>query len=154
MPKPIIWVVDTSILLNILRHPTRNQDKEAVNAAFRTRLKAGHLFVIPITTIIETGNWAYKMEAGLRKPWAEHFARFISQSLSGRAPFLLLDFPSHEEMTTYLAELPTQIDTMGLGDKLILSQWEQLCESGKYSGYQINIWSLDNDALKGRECNH
>lgn len=152
MAKPIIWVLDTSILLNILEHPQRSQDREEVLADFQSYLEAGDSFVIPITTIIETGNWAYKLPAGQRRPFAEKFKSFIQQSLNGEAPFQVLEIPDRNNLSAYLDVFPQHADTMGFGDLIILRQWEEQCL--RISGYQINIWSLDKDALKGRECNH
>ncbi|TXF89328.1 hypothetical protein FUA23_11325 [Neolewinella aurantiaca] len=154
MPKPIIWIVDTSVLLNVLEHPDRSQDREAIVAAFEERIRAGHRFAIPLTTIIETGNWAYKMAPGLRAAWATKLAKFITDSLSGDAPFIIMDFPERDDVANFLTRLPQYVDRMGLGDLMIHQQWEQLCSSGKFGGYQLNVWSLDKVGLQGLECNH
>lgn len=152
MKPNTIWVVDTSILLNLLEHPDRSQSRDEVITLFQLYLEAGHSFVIPITTIIETGNWAYKLPAGLRQPFAAKFVDWIDKSLSGETPFRILEFPDRTSVREYLKDFPTQADTMGFGDLMILKQWEEQCL--RIPGYQINIWSLDNEALKGRECNH
>lgn len=39
-----IYIIDTSVLLNILDVPGRNQDRDAVFAAFEARIKAGSRF--------------------------------------------------------------------------------------------------------------
>ena len=55
MPKPLC-LVDTSILLNILNVPGKNEHRDEVFAAFREKVDAGETFFLPLATIIETGN--------------------------------------------------------------------------------------------------
>lgn len=154
MAKPVIWIIDTSVLLNILQHPERSQDYTAVYNQFEKRLQRGDRFAIPLTTIIETGNWAAKMPGGQRTAWSEKFTTFVRRSLQGENPFVIMEFPERENLPDYLDELPKYVEHMGLGDLLIRLQWEQLCASDAFRGYQINVWSLDVGGLRGLECNH
>ena len=55
MPKPLC-LVDTSILLNILNVPGKNERQDEVFAAFEEKVEAGETFFLPLATIIETGN--------------------------------------------------------------------------------------------------
>lgn len=55
MSKPLC-LVDTSILLNILNVPDKNEHREEVFAAFQEKIKAGETFFLSLATVIETGN--------------------------------------------------------------------------------------------------
>lgn len=51
-----VCLIDTSIFTNILNVPGRNQNKADVNHAFREYIDLGCTFILPMATIIETGN--------------------------------------------------------------------------------------------------
>ena len=51
-----ICLIDTSVFLNILDVPSKNSDREEVFESFETYTKLGCEFIIPVATIIETGN--------------------------------------------------------------------------------------------------
>ena len=51
-----ICLIDTSIFLEFLNIPNFNQNREAVMQEFREYIELGCTFLLPMATILETGN--------------------------------------------------------------------------------------------------
>jgi len=51
-----ICLIDTSIFLNLLNVPNCNQNHDSVLQDFQTYIEAGCIFILPMATILETGN--------------------------------------------------------------------------------------------------
>ena len=59
-----IVLVDTSVLMNVLNVPGRNQDREAVIAEFTRLVQGGaHLF-LPMAAVFEAGNHIAQLADG------------------------------------------------------------------------------------------
>lgn len=152
MPKPTIWILDTGVFTNILDIDGWNQDRAEILAAFEEKVDAEDSFMIPFTTILETGNFIHQMpKKGLRQATAQRFADSITASIRGEVPWRILGLPEQPDLTEWLGYFPIQVETMGLGDHLIVEQWRKQCEA--IPGYIIKVWSLDKH-LNGYECNH
>lgn len=81
--------IDTSVLCNLLDVPGRNQHREAVQAEFRALVEEGRTrFVIPVTTVIETGNHIANA-AGDRRGAAERLQRLLDRAVDEDAPWQL-----------------------------------------------------------------
>ncbi len=87
LAAPVVFL-DTSVLCNLLAVPGCAQDHDGVRSEFEQRVASGARFVLPITTLIETGNHIAKT-AGNRRAAAERFARMIEQILVDTAPWRL-----------------------------------------------------------------
>ncbi len=152
MPKPVIWLIDTSVFTNILDLDGWNQQRKEVMVDFEAKIEAGDGFMVPFTTILETGNFIHQMpKKGLRQTVAQRFEAYISASLQGNTPWRILDFPNPTDLSEWLRQYVTQVDVMGLGDHMIVEQWKQQCAA--IPGYSIRIWSLDAHLL-GYEGDH
>ena len=53
---PPVVIVDTSVLLNVFDVPRFNQDRDAVLDRFGELVEAGANFLLPLGTVLETGN--------------------------------------------------------------------------------------------------
>lgn len=62
--KPVIWIVDTSVFLNVLDVPHFNQKRGEVLADFERRINNKDTFLLPITSVIETGNHIARFNNG------------------------------------------------------------------------------------------
>ena len=71
-----IYIVDTTVFLNILDVPEWNQNRDTVLADFEDRIKAGSRFHLPVAAIIQTGTHI----ADIRVQWAS------SQVLRSKVP--------------------------------------------------------------------
>ncbi len=140
-----IVLVDTSILLNVVDVPGRNQQRVDVLGALAIRIEEGdHLFV-PIAAIIETGNHiAHIYEGGLRRPAAKRFVAAVQDALNDVAPWKPLNFPNHQDLSAWLVQFPdSALRKVGMGDLSIQHEWTHLCH--KYPMSRVLIWSVDAD---------
>jgi hypothetical protein len=63
--------VDTSILCNMLPVPGRDQQRDEVIEELREKLAEGETLILPVTAVIETGNFVAQLKDG-RAPWRLH----------------------------------------------------------------------------------
>lgn len=95
--------IDTSVLCNIVPVPGRAQDHEEVIAEMSERLGRGVEFILPITAVIETGNFIAQIADGRqRRTAAEKLRDILKFVAAGEAPWILHDFPWD---ATFLTEL-------------------------------------------------
>jgi hypothetical protein len=150
--KPNIWIVDTSVFLNVLDVPGFNQSRAAILALFEQRIQAEDSFLLPFTTILESGNHIAQINNGnQRRHFAIQFSTVVLKSLEGKLPWKPLGFPTEDLLKQWLPDFPNEAArSVGLGDYMIIKQWESQC--ARFSAYTVRIWSLDQD-LQGYECN-
>lgn len=143
--------IDTSVLCNLVDVPGRNQDREAVQAEFKALVEGRTThFVIPVTTIIETGNHIANA-VGDRRAAAERLQRFVDQAARDEAPWQLHAITWDAR---FLAELRSGAGTgmplvdhlgngtMGTGDLAILG--ERNAFRMRTSFRSVEIWTLEH----------
>jgi hypothetical protein len=148
-----IVLVDTSVLLNVLNVPGRNQDYEAVLSELGELIEAGVLLFIPMAAIIETGNHIAHMggDGRLRRQAAERFVGVIDDALKDKAPWKPMNFPDAVHLLGWLGEFPdSAMRKVGMGDLSIKKEWEQLCS--KYPMSRVRVWSVDEDLKDLDQC--
>lgn len=144
-----VWMIDTSVFLNILNVPGRNQDRERVLAQYERRIENEDTFILPFTTVLETGNHIAQIKdrsgsGSRRKQCAERFLIAVRASMDGSAPWTPMDFPTAPELSRYLDLHLFEYDAeagRGFGDYLILRQTDDYRR--KTPGLETKIWSLD-----------
>lgn len=151
--KPTMWLIDTTIFLNILDIPSFNQNRPEVFADFSQRIDLGDTFLLPFTSIIESGNHIAQIPNGnQRQQFASRFATMVRESIAGNTPWTPLQFPSQGDLLQWLSDFPNNAQQgKGLGDHMIIKQWEEQCR--RFPAFTVKIWSLDSD-LQGYECNY
>lgn len=151
--KPVIWIIDTSVFLNVLDVPQFNQDREDVLEHLELRINNGDTFLLPITSEIEAGNHIARINNGnQRQIFAQKFSDQVLASIEGESPWKPLEYPEADDIKKWLADFPNSAQAgMGLGDHIIMKQWEGQCS--RFGAYVVKIWSLDTH-LQGYECNH
>ena len=84
---PPVVIVDTSVLLNVLDVPDFNQDRDTVLDRFGKLVDAGANFLLPLGTVLETGNHIADTRDGQRRRrHATLFADQVRKALKGEAP--------------------------------------------------------------------
>jgi hypothetical protein len=139
-----IVLVDTSVLLNVLDVPGRNQNRKAVLDELGFLVDAADHLFIPMAAIIEVGNHIAHIagDGRLRRQAAERFVTLVREALGGIAPWRPMNFPSDEHLLAWLADFPDcAMRQMGMGDLSIQKEWAQLC--GQYPMTRVRIWALD-----------
>lgn len=149
-----IVLIDTSIYMNVLNVPDRNQNREEVLAEFARRIDDKDHFLLPMATIWETGNHISRLSTGgLRRTYAEIFVTEVVNALNGLTPYRPTYFPEKDIFTQWLIEFPgyasrnkspeKRNEGVSLADLSIVKEWERSCELHAMS--RVMIWSLDSD---------
>jgi len=93
--------VDTSVLCCLLNVPWKNQDRDAVVAEYQQRRKSGDEFVLPVSTVIETGNHIEQIGKSLgdaRRVCAEALCGFLRAVVAGAEQFIMHRLSWDEEL--------------------------------------------------------
>jgi len=149
-----IVLLDTSVYLNVLDVPGRNQQREDVFNHFELRAKSGDHFLLPMATIWETGNHISRLSTGtLRRQYSLQLAENVQAALNGEAPFRTTYFPDSSVFAQWLNAFPDfaqrnkspekTTEGVSLSDLSIIKEWEQTRD--RHSMSRVLIWSLDSD---------
>lgn len=149
-----IVLLDTTVYLNVLDVPGRNQQREQVLDAFESRVRKGDHFLLPMATIWETGNHVSRLANGsLRYEFAQRLVANVHAALDGETPYRTTYFPDNRVFAAWLNDFPgfaqrnksAQKTTEGisLSDLSIIKEWEQTRDRHALS--RVLIWSLDSD---------
>ena len=140
-----IVIVDSSVLLNIIDVPGRNQRRAEVLDRLAALIESeDHLF-IPMAAIVEVGNHIAHVANGAHR-WAaaERFVREVRSALANEAPWKAVNFPSNQEVLKWLSAFPdSAMRGVGMGDLSIRQEWESCCL--QYSMSRVWVWTLDAD---------
>jgi predicted nucleic acid-binding protein len=137
-----IVLVDTSVLLNILDVPGRNQHRDAVLADLGVAIEASDHLFIPMAAIIEVGNHIAKTKDGDRHAAATRFVVEVRKALRNEAPWKPIHLPSNEEVLSWLARFPeAAARQMGMADLAIEQEWQQMCD--RFPMSRVRVWALD-----------
>jgi hypothetical protein len=133
-----VWLVDTSILCEILEVPGKVSQHEVVYEEFTKRALEKHSFVIPVTTIIETGNHIANAKTGDRRAAAIRFHKLLTDVQNKAIPFRL-------EAVTWNADfLQRLLDGDSTNELLV-----DLIGNGRFGAGDISIL-VERDLLRSR----
>lgn len=143
-----ICIIDTSIFCNILKVPGKSQEHSPVIHLMKEKIQGGESLLLPMTSIIETGNHIAQNGDGRQKrTCAEKFIKQLQGAIAGKAPWVPMKPFEIEKFLHWLGEFPDYaMKGVGFGDLSIIKDWEELQRI--HSGRRVYIWTLDND-LKG-----
>lgn len=146
----MIVLVDTSVLLNVLDVPGRNEARDVVMRELKEHLTQGNHLLLPMAAVVETGNHIAQCGNGTQKrSAAARFVTEVGKALRGDAPWHMTQFPNSEQVASWLADFPDSATKgVGFGDLSIIKEWETSCS--KYPMSSVLIWSKDAD-LAGYE---
>lgn len=150
----VVCIIDTSIFVNLLNVPGRNQDKDRVANDFVEYVKSGASFILPMATIIETGNHiAQNGNGSTRRKTAQLFCEAVRGAFNGEAPYRTSEFPSSQEVLTWLDNFPAlagknkasgkTTEGTSFGDLSIIEEFNKCTRRCSMS--EVFIWSLDSD---------
>lgn len=137
--------IDTSIMTNVLRIPGRCNDAERLQRELEQVIEAKEVLILPIATIIETGNHIAHIEDGnIRRAIAEKFGEYLRKTAEGEAPWKLYGIEMDKEGLLYLADHIEEyaVREIGIGDMSIVYAYEQYKNKTPAIG-RIMIWSMD-----------
>lgn len=149
-----ICIIDTSVFLNILDVPNRNDQREEVFASFEEYIQLEATFILPMATIVETGNHiAQNGNGAKRREVALKFCEQVEAALNDKAPYKVSEFPKPKEVLEWLGNFPQHAGTnksttkpnegTSFGDLSIIEEFNKCVD--KFSMSEVFIWSLDSD---------
>lgn len=137
--------IDTSVMVNLLEVPEMCSDAEEVKEQWKEVLEAEDVLIMPVATIIETGNHiAHISDGNVRRTIAGKFGEYLRKTAEGEAPWQLYGVELDKEGLLYLAEHIEENATwkIGVGDLSIIYAYEQYKEKTPAIG-KIMIWATD-----------
>ena len=138
--------IDTSIIMNLLEIPDMCRDKEAVKEEFKKAVEEGEILILPVATIIESGNHIAHINNGnIIREKAIKFKEFLEKTAKEEAPWTLYGTElKKDDLLALAGEFPEKALTlrMGIGDMSIIRFYENFKATVPAVG-RIMIWSTD-----------
>lgn len=147
--------IDTSIMCNLLEVPGKCSDKEQVKQEWKEVLNREETLIMPLATIIETGNHiAHITDGRVRRTITMKFKEFLEKTAESKAPWTLYGNALDEAEIKYLAENVEQytVAKIGIGDMTIVYAYQKYLEEQPAVG-TIMIWSKDEHLAAYRKDN-
>ncbi len=140
-----ICLIDTSILCEFLAIPNLCGSYAEVEAEMRRKIRRRESLLLPMSTILETGNHIGQNGDGRqRRSIAESFVQLIQQAIRGETPFTPTPFFESEALLKWLGEFPDwAMRGSGLADLTIAKEFERQCALNRMR--RVYIWSKDAD---------
>ncbi|HEX8437301.1 hypothetical protein [Archangium sp.] len=144
-----VCLIDTSVFCELLAVPNMSRRHKEMVDELADKLKAQETLLLPMTTILETGNHIGQNGDGRqRRQTAERFLAQVGMALQGQSPFVPTPLFSREELAGWLGEFPdwamrsdSRGKGSGLGDLSIVKAFDRQCELTPFR--RVYIWSLD-----------
>lgn len=142
--------IDSSVLLRVLNVPgnTSKEEHELDVAQFSAYVAAGDQLVLPLTTVIETGNAIARVSGGDRHRCIVTFVTFLRGSVANQRPWIASGLASTSALLSRMLDDGTihLVDLMdsgvGTGDAAIIAEVADLRERVP-SATPIVIWTHD-----------
>jgi len=148
-----IVLMDTTVFLNLLDVSHRNQEKEKVSTDFQEYVDLNGTFILPMATIIETGNHiAQNGDGHVRREAALRFVDAVKGAFDGSAPWSPAEFPNMKEVLSWIDAFPdlagknksvSKAEGTSFGDLSIIKEFEKACV--RFPMREVFVWSLDAD---------
>lgn len=145
-----IYFIDTCVLLEILKVPNRYTElksKEHSRKLADISIKPNTIIIMPISVIIETGNFINHIKnKHYKQGCLEKFIDILTRIKNEDAPWIIYGYEYFEN------DLTNIIDTailhspsgLGIGDAFILESFNRYKENLEpKKSYSIEIWSDD-----------
>lgn len=144
-----VCLLDTSIFCELLDVPNMHAQGQSRRQEFREKAAQGESFLLPLATVLETGNHIGQNGNGdQRFQTAARFVSTVRDALEGNSPFVPAGgFDDAEALILLsLAVFPGHAaGGVGLGDVTIIQEFERQCQL--HPGRRVYIWSLDTHLM-------
>jgi predicted nucleic acid-binding protein len=149
MPTNPVIFIDTTVLAALLRVPGRDENAAELQNEFKQLQADGAKFVIPMTSIIETGNLIAN-GPGDRRAAAGRLAEAIEAARSQSPPWTIRDVSWDDRFLAALldgdstgSDMVTNLGNgiMGNGDLAILVERDRFRQESAFG--DIRVWSTD-----------
>lgn len=142
-----VSIIDTSVLCNIINIPHMNSHyKEVMEELKNLHEDTQQLLILPLATIIETGNHiAHIADGNVRRNRAQFMTELIQKTVNDEAPWTFYgkEFEREELIEISKNFADSAVAQIGIGDVSIIQVYKKYKESVPAIG-SIRIWSLDH----------
>lgn len=152
MRRRIVEFIDTSAILEVLSVPGHSGNLEDAPGLLAEKARAGSL-VLPIATVIETGNHICQVEDGhARRTCAQKFSKLLELTASQEAPWVLNEVSWDARLIGELVRgAGTSADLiehatrrhLGTGDLSVLVEAREYLRRVDRKIIELRLWSLD-----------
>lgn len=142
--------IDTSVLCELLQVPGKCAGSAAALDELKARVAGGERFIIPVTTVIETGNHIAQA-TGDRRAAAKRFDDLLMSATRGN-PFATHAITWDESLLEDLLGGATTgrrfVDLagngeMGGGDVAILVERDRYVAASSFTAAEVGVWTLE-----------
>lgn len=140
----VVRFIDTSIMSNLLGIPGKCQNYDKVWEEFKTAIHDKDTMILPVATVIETGNHiAHQSDGNVRRKLALKFSEYLLRTAKGEAPWFLYGNGLTTDDLIYIAEKFPEYATraIGTGDLSIITQFNDYVNT--IPAGTVMIWSTD-----------
>lgn len=146
-----VTFIDTSVLCELLGVPGKSNAETSgrLRIEMEQRHQTGERFVLPVTTIIETGNHIAQCD-GNRYEVAGRLVRLLQMAANGQSPWLVLQTNYGQEFLAALCAGDSTGQTLpslaamkvGAGDVALLVERDTFVANSAVTG--ASVWTLDD----------
>lgn len=144
----VVHFLDASVLVALLNVPNKNQEHEKAKSQYNQFVKSGDVFVLPIATLVETGNHiAHISDGTVRRDIAIKFVNIVAKAQRMEDNWNLSSQISDEVLSAILTCFPEKATAkVSFGDVSIIEQFNDYWEHQQPIG-EMKIWALDTHLL-------
>lgn len=150
----MIELLDTSILLQLLRVPYESDSREEVEQGLGARTSAGVELFLPMASLVEAGGHVARIDNGhYRRESAIRLAKLIEATTSNVSPWRFSPLSWDEAILRELvtpgdSRLPTLVDSFAqehleMGDLLIVQEFRRFKENLDPAYTSVDVWTID-----------
>jgi predicted nucleic acid-binding protein len=150
-----VELLDTSVLVELLGLPFVSDQKEEVRAEFTQRTERGTELLLPLATIVETGQHVERVADGhRRRECADRFARVLQATVDRKAPWSFSPTIRDPDLVAELIEpqedaVPSLTNSLArqeleMGDLLILAEFRSLRSNLDPRARDVDVWTHDS----------
>lgn len=145
----VVHFIDTSVLCNLVPVPGRDSNRIEVREELQSFLDASDVLILPVTAVIETGNFIANLSDGrLRRQTAERLAAQLRLAVKGQAPYIFHDFTWDQSFVNRFLDgagsgqsfVEQATNEIGAGDLLILTEIDHYKRRARLP---VHLWTRD-----------
>lgn len=149
--RRIVELIDTSVLLNLLRTPFESDHAAEVEKALEDRVKRGVELRMPLASLVEAGDHVGRIGDGSRRrECAERLKTLIEATLEDRAPWSFAPLTWDEALLRDVVSMPKAelVESLSkkhleMGDLVILAEVRRLRANLDPRVVEVRLWTLD-----------
>ena len=136
-----IAIIDTCVLLNLLRVPGQCQDADEIAEQFAVLVAEATELLLPVPVLVETGNHIAALESGgQRRQYARMLDQFIGAT-EGPVRVTLVDASPDEVARWRAVYVDRIVDGLGMADASMVALHARLTARNLHP--RTFIWSVD-----------